>query len=390
VKNYVISFIIIAFIIGILVVEFFAPNVDSMESVIGKEKHPSWYFGEGLKPGDSFEYKICDSLLIIPTSPDHCYAVTLDVVALLPSPQGYIWIISAHIDHRIRNVDFILQMSDSSFKMITDGSSIPYVDSLERTLEWVMKFASNHKPQPLVIGKSWGVVASDIPETELTVIQVDSVQIGEEIMQTYKIGYSLVKDSFLQIRDNFPIPIKAVIYKPVSVFKDVPLVITFDLLNYSNGRENIGVSTQTNIIPINPIPISPIYKNTFTPSEIPIRQLESNFVANYTTKLENNTADKNNIITGKTEYDQLLKSDDETNLNNSKSDSNYSNIETETFDETDFRDKLKNKNSMTVQILKDLYGEDYEKIITSFDKFIELLTNTTNIIVANQINSTSP
>lgn len=389
-KNYVISFIIIAFIIGILVVEFFAPNVDSMESVIGKEKHPSWYFGEGLKPGDSFEYKICDSLLIIPTSPDHCYAVTLDVVALLPSPQGYIWIISAHIDHRIRNVDFILQMSDSSFKMITDGSSIPYVDSLERTLEWVMKFASNHKPQPLVIGKSWGVVASDIPETELTVIQVDSVQIGEEIMQTYKIGYSLVKDSFLQIRDNFPIPIKAVIYKPVSVFKDVPLVITFDLLNYSNGRENIGVSTQTNIIPINPIPISPIYKNTFTPSEIPIRQLESNFVANYTTKLENNTADKNNIITGKTEYDQLLKSDDETNLNNSKSDSNYSNIETETFDETDFRDKLKNKNSMTVQILKDLYGEDYEKIITSFDKFIELLTNTTNIIVANQINSTSP
>jgi hypothetical protein len=199
VKN-VMSFIV-AFTVGILTVAS-TPSVDSV-GMFGGEKQPSWHFGEGLKPGDSFEYKICDSILKIPQSPDTCYVVTLDVVALLPSPQGNIWIMSAHIDHRVRSVDFILQVSDSSFEMITDGSSIPYADSLERTLEWVTKFASNHKPQLLVIGKSWGVVASDtIPEAELTVLQVDSVQMGEEILPTYRIGYSLIQDSFLQIKDG--------------------------------------------------------------------------------------------------------------------------------------------------------------------------------------------
>lgn len=384
-KNDTISFIIAAFIVGILIIEFFTPNAnaDSIETIIGKEKQPSWYFGEGLKPRDFLEYKICDSLLKIPASPDHCYTITLEVVAFLPSPQGNIWIISAHVDHRIRNIDIILQVSDSSFKIMTDGSSVPYADSLERTLEWIMKFASRHKPQPLVIGKSWGVVASDIvPETELIVMQVDSVHIGEEIIPTYKIGYSLVRDSFLQIKDGFPVPIKAVIYKPVSVFKDVPLAITFDLLNYFNSAEIVGVLPQTSQITI---PIMP--KNIYPAYPIPTLQ-QTDLVTNYT-ELEN-TTNKNIPITESTlkenGYKQLLKSDQGTHLNNLESDNN-SDIETETFDETDFRGKL--KNSTTAQILKDLYGPDYERIITGFDKFVELLTNTTNKVIKNQINSTS-
>jgi len=374
VKNNVISFIVAVFIIGILVVGF-TPNADSM-GIIGKEKQPSWHFGEGLKPGDSFEYKICDFLLKISESPDNCYIITLDVVTLLPSQQGNIWIISAHVDHRVRFVDFILHVSDSSFEMITDGSSIPYSDSLERTLEWAMKFASNHKPQPLVIGKSWGVVASDvIPETKLTVLQVDSVQIGGEILPTYRVGYSLVKDSFLQIKDGFPMPIKAVIYKPISVFRDVPLAMMFELLSYTRSEENTCV-IQTAIIPA--------YSNQ-TPSDkssMPNLPQKMELLVNFTGL--DNAAGKNNTEPPKDneKYDQLL---DKTNLDNSSS--NTSDIETEYFDEADFRDKL--KNSTTAQVLKDLYGPDYEKIITSFDKFIELLTNTTDAM-KNQLNSTLP
>ena len=381
-KNGAISCIITAFIIVVLVIEFFTPNVnaDSIETIIGKEKQPYWYFGEGLNPGDFLEYKICDSLLKIPVSPDHCYTITLEVFALLPSPQGNIWIISAHVDHRIKNVDIILQVSDSSFKITTDGASIPYADSLERTLEWIMKFASRHKPQPLVIGKSWGTVASDIaPETELIVMQVDSVHMGEEIIPTYKIGYSLVRDSFLQIRDGFPVPIKAVIYKPISVFKDVPLAMTFDLLNYSNSAKIASMLLQTNQI------ITPIMpKNICSAYPIPTLQ-QTDLITNYT-ELENIT-NKNIPITESTlKGNDLLKSDQETHLNNSESYGDYD-IETETFDEMDFRDKL--KNSTTAQILKDLYGPDYEKIINGFDKFIELLTNTTNAVIKDQINSPS-
>lgn len=362
------SFIIATIIVGILIVEFFIPSADSMKTISGKETPHSWYFGEGLKPGDFFEYKICDSLLIIPVSPDHCYAITLDVVTLLPSPQGNMWIISAHVAHHVRNVDFILQVSNSSFKIVTDGSSIPYADSLERTLEWVMNFASNHKPQPLVIGKFWGVVASDtIPETKLTVMQIDSVPLGQEIIPTYKIGYSLVKDSFLQIKDDFPIPIRAVIYKPVSAFKDVPLAITFDLLNYSNG-DNICEPSR---IFITSVPSS-LIRQSMTEQKNSITNSTKLDHTKLDIRLENITENQNN----------------RTSLKNNIAVESESDIETETFNDTDFREKL--KNSTTAQVLKDLYGPDYEKIITSFDKFIALLTNTTNTIVKNQLNSTSP
>lgn len=365
-KNNIVSFVIAAIIVVILVAEFFAPHADSME--IGKEKQPMWYFGEGLKSGDSFEYRICDSLLIIPASPDHCYIITLQVVALLPAPQGKTWVISAHVDHRIRTTDFILLVSDSSFKITTDGTSIPYADSLERTLEWVMSFASAHKPQPLVIGRSWGAVTSDtVPETDLDVMQVDSVQIGEEVIPTYKIGYSLVKNSFLQIKDGFPIPIRATIYKPISVFKDVPLETTFELLNYSNSND-YG-ATQTDVNPFCTYQSLPLY-------QMPDPLQKTDAVAN-------NTADAKSESNDSKEYGQPVRPDG-TNDSNER----YTDIETETFDEDSFLDNL--KNSTTDQILKSIYGQDYKKIITSFDKFIELLTNATSAIAKNQFNSTLP
>jgi hypothetical protein len=34
----------------------------------------NWYLGEGLGVGDEFVYEVCDFVLRIPESPDHCYA----------------------------------------------------------------------------------------------------------------------------------------------------------------------------------------------------------------------------------------------------------------------------------------------------------------------------
>lgn len=369
-KNKAVSFVAV-FVVGILVVASFAPSAYSV-GLAEKENSSSWYFGKGLKPGDFFEYRICDYLLKIPESPDNCYVITLDAVALLPSQQGEIWIMSAHVDHRVRNVDFILQVSNSSFEMITDGSSIPYADSLERTLGWVMEFASKHKPQPLIVGKSWGAVASDaIHETELTVMQVDSVQMGGEVLSTYRIGYSLIQDSFLQVNAGLPIPITAVIYKPVSTSQDVPLEMTFDLLRYAAGAENACVTP--NVIPM--------YSNYAISDESKIPSLPQKtepFVNSTMLDTASKTADQS-----KNDYsDQLL---DETNLNASGGDA--SDVETEYFDEADFRDKL--RNSTTSKVLSDLYGPNYENLITSFDKFVELLTNATNA-VRHQLNSTWP
>ncbi|HSA97533.1 MAG TPA: hypothetical protein VLF17_00440 [Candidatus Nitrosotenuis sp.] len=363
-KNNTISFIIAAIIVGILVAEFFIPNADSMET--GKEKQPSWYFGEGLKSGDYFEYSICDSLLIIPASPDHCYIITLQVVALLPAQQEDTWVISAHVDHRTRAVDFVLLVSDSSFRITTDGANIPYANSLERTLEWIMSFASAHRPQPLVIGKSWGVVASDTaPETELDVMQVDSVQIGEKIIPTYRIGYYLASDSFLQIMDGFPIPIKAVIYKPTSVFRDAPIATTFELLNYSNCND-YTIVTQANLSPFDTC------QNLLSYQPQDVQQRTD---ANHTMDI------KSESEASKAKYNQTSEFEIYDSSGNGTDG-------VETFDETNFLDKL--RNSTTDQVLREIYGHDYMKVVTSFDKFIKLLTNATNTIVKNQLNATLP
>lgn len=365
-------------IVGILIIGA-VQNVSS-ESVNVK----SWYFGKGLKLGDFFEYDICDSFLSIPESPSHCYIVTLQVVALLPTQQGDVWVLSVHVNHHVRNVDFILQVSDSSFKMTTDGSSIPYADSLERTLEWVMAYASKHKPQPLMVGKIWGTVLSDTSqEIQLTVIQVDSVQLGKEVIPTYKIGYSFVKDSFLQINDDFPMPLKATIHKPMTIFKDATIAITFNLLNYHNDgdicfqhKSFVQTDSHQLINQKQSQSVQNLQQKRLTPSiNSPLTTIE---LSKLNLKLENITV---NGIEHNQSYLQNNVTEELTPI------PFESYVETETIDETNFKEKL--KNSTLAQVMKDLYGPDYEKIITSFDQFIILLTNTTNMI-KNQFSSTSP
>ncbi len=111
------------------------------------------------------------------------------------------------------------------------------------------------------------------------------------------------------------------------------------------------------------------------PYQTPDSQQKADTVAN-------NANTKSEDSAPKIEHDQISRSDENDYSNETSTD------DIETFDETDFLDKL--KNSTTDQVLRGIYGQDYEKIITSFNKFIELLTNTTNTIVKNQFNATSP
>lgn len=224
------------FLIGaavILLIGFCIPHV--LADPLGRQDRNSWYLGEGLSIGDSFRYKICDSILRIPHSPDSCYIITLHFLQLLPSPEGNTWITSARVNHNNRQVEMIFHVLDDSFKIKTDKTTVPYAQSIERTLGWLEQYASKFKPQLLVVGRSWGVVASDTTPIELLVTQVDSLHLDNQTHKTHKLGYYLVKDSFVQIKDGFPFPIHAVIYKPVFSYGDPPLAFTIELLSYNNS-----------------------------------------------------------------------------------------------------------------------------------------------------------
>lgn len=220
----------------VLLTAVYLSNASAASDPLGRQDRPAWHFGEGLNPGDFFQYEICDSILKIPESPDSCYVMTLQFLQLLPSPEGKTWITSVHVDHNVRQIDMIFHISADSFKVKTDGTTIPYAQSLERTLGWIKQHASKFEPQPLVVGKPWSTVASDAGAPSILLTQIDSFQLGNQTHQTYRLGYYLVKDSFIQIKDEFPFPMQAVIYKPISSHHDIPLAFTVRLLSFWNSN----------------------------------------------------------------------------------------------------------------------------------------------------------
>jgi hypothetical protein len=231
------DWVLIAIAIILFIAVFVSIALAEPFDPLKREEQPKWSFGEGLKVGDFFEYQICDSVLRIPESPDPCYVVTLEFLQLLSSPQGKTWVVAARVDHQVRQVDMIFQILADSFTIKTDGTTIPYADSIERTLGWIRQYASNFEPQTLAVGKTWGVVDSQTEgtRTELLLTQVDLVSIKDETYDTYKVGYHLTKESYVQIKDEFPFPIKAVIYKPVSSYQNAPLAFTVDLVSHSHS-----------------------------------------------------------------------------------------------------------------------------------------------------------
>jgi hypothetical protein len=206
-----------------------------------REEFQDWYFGQGLTAGDEFVFEICDFALRIPQSSSPCYVALLSYVTLLPSNQEEVWIVSVHVNHSATDHNMILHHTKTTHKMKTDVANISYADSLQRTLGWINGFASKYKPQILDVGKSWGTIASSTGQVHLIVSRVE--QTDDEKKQTYVVGYELTKDSYLQIRPEFPFPLKAKVYKPVFL-QEQPLLFAFQLLSYRSTLEmcNVGPS----------------------------------------------------------------------------------------------------------------------------------------------------
>lgn len=199
---------------------------------IEPQKQRMWHFGEGLDLGDEFTFHICDYALTIPQSPDHCYTITMRFLALVPTHEGKIWIVAAHVDHGPRTVDMIFQISANSFRIRTDGLNIPYADSVERTVGWIRQFSNENDPQVLAVGRSWGTIPGDTNSPiKMMVNKIDSDEFENKV---YLLGYSLVRNSQIQIRDGLPFPLKAAIYRPVSTHQDAPLSFEFQVVSYQN------------------------------------------------------------------------------------------------------------------------------------------------------------
>lgn len=345
---------LIAVAVVLLSLVFLISSIAEASDQLRRQEPLKWYFGEGLSAGDFFKYQVCDYVLKIPESPDHCYVITLDFLQLLPSPQGKTWIVAVHVDHKIRQLDMIFQILEDSFKIKTDVSTIPYAHSIERTLGWMNQYASKFNPQILSVGKSWDIVTSQTKKImELSLDQIDSVNVGDDVYETYKLGYSTVKESFIQIEDEFPFPIRAVVYKPVLTNQNTP-TFTVDLLSYS--RSNLCYfESELQVIPIN---------------SKTLLQKTSNEILNDTSKygkaLGNDLIHKFDTISTDVEIEEIENYD------------NHSGTQDE-FEES--------YGNHTFENLKGILNVDYGKIIQVFGnitRFLQFLTDAANQIIDNE------
>lgn len=289
----------------------------------------TWYFGEGLNTGDEFSFEICDYILRVPYSDDPCYNIMLRFVALLQDREEKVWVVSAHVDHDT-TTDMIFRISENTHKIKTDGVNTQYAESIERTLGWIRSFANQGRPQILDVGRSWGVVAA--PEsTEIIVNKVEFVEADGTLNRVYLLRYA--QGSYLHIKDEFPFPLKAAAYRPMS--SDAPS-FAFQMISH-NHTETCNA-------------IAPIHKVDM----IQANPVES--ISSQNALIEN----PNNTEIHEFTIDEILRFD---------------------------------KNSTVEQLLKERYADDYKlkmaQTLYNFTKFIEIISEAANTALENQLNSSN-
>lgn len=214
--------------------------------VIEKQKeYSSWYIGKGIVPGMIFTYHICDRT-IKPTlnGATTCYQAKLDFVSLLEDHTGRSWIVQAAFTPDGSKIQWpaILHITEDFGTITTDDSSMNYATSLSHTLLYLQKYANTFKPQTLEIGRSWGFVDDYVsPVPQLTVTRFTSIDTGSNSTGVYEVGFDVVKDNTIYIKDGFPFPIEQTIYDSMVFNADPPILYQLKL-ETNNAQANIGIS----------------------------------------------------------------------------------------------------------------------------------------------------
>ncbi len=221
------------------------------EQVIEHQKgYPSWYLGKGVAPGQSFTYHVCDrTMKSTLNGATTCYQANLDFVSLLQDHTGPIWIVQATFtpDGSQSQWPVILYITEDFGTITTDGSSMNYATSLSHTLFYLQKYASIFKPQKLEIGRSWGFVDDYVsPVPQLTVTRFTSIDTGSNSTGVYEVGYDVVKDNTIYIKDGFPFPIEQTIYDSQGYNSDPPVLyqVQLEASNLQNNSNSQAIDVK--------------------------------------------------------------------------------------------------------------------------------------------------
>ena len=203
------------------------------DEIIAQYARNSWYAGEGITPGDSYEYLICDETQH--NRDNVCRHMRLDFHIELESYNRNVWIVQANVTDNNGSSLHIFLIDSDTLQIRTDRATDSFADSLEHTVFYLAEFAHGHAPKQLRVGSVWGAVPSPIElGSEMVIVSRDTVEIENgNSLDVFVLRYGLFEHSVFAISPDLPFPVSAVAYDPSYIASNPPILFTYELLDYS-------------------------------------------------------------------------------------------------------------------------------------------------------------
>ena len=203
--------------------------------------HGIWYLGEGLKPGNYFEYSLCEINL------NDCSPIKLKIwiKGEIQNISETLWDAKVVIIDGNKVIEGSLGLGKITPEPILfDDDLFDYVIALKSSLNWLSTFATAneddrlHGPQEFRSAK-WGNIGnlgsgSDAP---LIPHRIETIGSALRTVDAIVVGWYVENDNEMWIVDDFPFPVKALTYTRTTS-NNAPILYQFSLLKYEENMVN--------------------------------------------------------------------------------------------------------------------------------------------------------
>jgi hypothetical protein len=231
-------------VFGILAVSLGAGNAHAQSN--------TWYVGEGTLQDTFVTYRIQD----IETNNGIPYEIT---IYFREQDDRGAWIAPTFVTTQGRVLEGTLRLADNNLTPL-GGGQVPsemqeFVSGYQNSLTFLEAYASKSNPKALS-GNPWGNVAGTGAAT-IGPTGSETVVAGGESFETSIITYSRGNVvNRMWVADNFPYPIKALVYADVTE-PPAPIRYQFELLAHGEGQPETPIGSVE-------IPQPPIRRSTVT------------------------------------------------------------------------------------------------------------------------------
>ena len=196
----------------------------------------TWYLGEGLKPGDYFEYSLCELDL------NDCAPIKFKmwIKGTIPLETETLWDTRVLIEDGNKIIKGSMGLGQTAPEPLTfDDELFDYAIAFKSSLSWLSAFATAnegdriHGPQEFS-SAAWGKIGA-IGGGQLIPKRTETISVPAGTSDTIVVGWYSGNSNEIWIVDDFPFPIKALTYAWVTT-GIAPIMHQYVLLDY---KENV-------------------------------------------------------------------------------------------------------------------------------------------------------